>query len=357
MPVITTEQIQDLLVTARSNLGAIEVTDLTTDIQNFVAMRQILDQRKIGWQAGPAIRFEIMSGTTSGAREVGLFGVDEFNIEDRMRFGETPWRHITHSYAIERREIAMNRAPAQIVNLMRVRRHDALVNIAELLEKRCWSAPPTATDNQRLMGVPYWICWKDNSATSPNGGFDGGDPYTGVGCAGVLASQVPAYQNWCARYTTISKNDLVAKWRRAATFCLFRPPVEFPSEGKMAFGSGYGYYANYNVVGELESMLESRNDNLGNDIATKDGAVMFRRTPVEWVPMLEQVGGNPIYGIYWGALRPVFLVGEWMVEEGPKPASNRHTTFVTHLDLTCNFICNDRRRQFVLATSTPTFPA
>ncbi len=357
MPDITPAQLSDLLLTARSNLGAIQVTDLTSNLQNHVAMRQILDPKKIRWESGPTIRFEVMNGTSGGAREVGLFGVDSVNIEDRMTFGETPWRHVTHSYAIERREIKMNRDPAQIVNLVAVRRHDCLVTLADLLENRVWNRPPSGTDSLRIMGIPYWVPWTDPGSSLANGGFVGGDPYSGVGCAGLLAATVPAYQNWCGKYTTVSASDLVAKWRRAATFCEFKPPVMFPSEGKMQFASDFGYHTNYNVIGELETLLETRNDNLGNDIATKDGMVNFRRSAVEWVPQLESVGGDPIYGVFWGALRPVFLNGEWMVEDGPSKAPTRHTTFVTHIDLTCNFICTDRRRQFVLAKSTPTFPA
>ena len=82
---------------------------------------------------------------------------------------------------------------------------------------------------------------------------------------------------------------------------------------------------------------------------------MFRQTPVTWVPFLETATANPVYGINWGVLKPAFLAGEYMREEGPTPASTQHSVFVTHVDTTLNLMCTNRRMNFVLGTGATAF--
>ena len=70
------------------------------------------------------------------------------------------------------------------------------------------------------------------------------------------------------------------------------------------------------------------------------------------VPHLETDttnGTDPIYGVNWGTLKPVFLSGEYMREEGPTQVPGQHTTMQVFVDSTLNFMCTDRRRNFLLS--------
>ena len=116
----------------------------------------------------------------------------------------------------------------------------------------------------------------------------------------------------------------------------------------------------------MEEILESQNDNLGNDVASKDGLVQFRRNPVVWVPKIDTdvYGGagteiddvysgtskiDAIYGVNWNNFKPVFLRGEYMKESRVAPHPLHHRTITQYVDCTYNFFCNDSRSQFVLA--------
>jgi hypothetical protein len=351
MPILQADDIADLITTTQRNLGEMKWTDLSYSLQEHIALPQLLNKNKVSFNSGTGIQWNLMIGTTGATRETGLYATDAVNVSDVMITANIPWRHITTSYAIERREIAINRSPAQIVDLVRIRRHDAMVDMAGFMETRFWRRPNGTSDTLSIYGVPYWITWTDNSSTNPNGGFDGGNP-TGFssGAANVDSNTYSQWKNWCAKYTSVTKDDLIQKWRRASTFTNFKAPVAQPDYQN---GNMYGYYTNYNVIGQLERVLETQNDNLGNDIASKDGRVTFRQVPVTWCPHLEGRNGDPIYGINWGAYRPVFLSGEYMREEGPTKASNQHTVFQTFIDTTMNLQCVNRRVNFVLATATP----
>jgi hypothetical protein len=257
MATLQADDIVDLITITQRDLGKLRWTDLSYDLQEYIALPSILQKEKVSYGSGFGMQWNVMTGTSGATRDVGLYEVDSVNVADVMTTANVPWRHMTTNYAIERREIAMNTGAAQIVDLVKIRRHDAMVDLAK----------------------------------QPS-----------------------------------------------------------PSYGT---GARYGYYTNYDVIGPLEEVLEAQNDNLGNDIASKDGQLLFRQVPVTWCPFLEDRAGDPIYGINWGQFKPAFLSGEYLREEGPVKASNQHTVFQTHVDLTMNVMCTDRRANFVLATAQP----
>ena len=351
MPFLQADDIADLIKTTQRDLGRMKWTDISYNLQEYIALPMILQREKVSFQSGYGIQWNVAVATSGAAKDTELYATDSVNVSDVMQTANIPWRHVTTNYAIERREIAMNRAPAEIVDLVRIRRNDAMIDMAKHLEERFWTKPATSADNQRMYGIPYWIVYP--GTVSGNGSFAGTNPSGFSAGAGNLSSTTyPAWSNWASTYTAITSTDLIRKWRRAATFTNFKAPVPSPS---YATGNQYGYYTNYNVIGPLEEALEAQNDNLGNDIASKDGRLLFRQVAVTWVPYLEANTANPVYGINWGCLKPAFLAGEYMREEGPNAASNQHTVFVTHVDTTLNLMCTNRRMNFVLGTGATAF--
>ncbi|HPP02742.1 MAG TPA: phage major capsid protein [bacterium] len=338
---LTAEQIVDLLTTTQKDLGRLEWVNLTTDLQEYVALPKILKKESVKFSGGIGIQWNVKVAYTNSAHNVGLFEEDSLKIGDGMKTASIPWRHCSAHYAFERREVLMNRGPYQIVDLYRSRRQDGQLSLAELMEQNFWGKPDDSTDEMTPYGVAYWVV--KNSTE----GFNGGNP-SGFsdGCGGLSSVTYPRWRNWTAQYAEITREDLVRKWRKAATFTKFISPVEGPKDYNR--GDRYGYYTNYNVIGPLEELLDDRNDNLGPDLATNDGKVLFRRLPVVWVPYLESDSTDPIYGINWGVFQPVFLDGDYLHEEKPQAVSNSHNVFAVYIDCTFNFRCTDRRRLFVL---------
>ena len=348
MAALQASDIADLITTTQKDLGRMKWTDISYSLQEHVALPMILQKEKVSYQSGNALQWNVQTATSGAAKDTGLYAIDNVNVTDVMQTATAPWRHMTTNYAVERREIAMNRTPAQIVDLVKIRRHDAMSSLATHLEGRFWSQP-TASETDRLYGIPYWIT---RGAPTAAGGFLGGNPtYTaeGTGAGSLDSTAFPNWQNWSASYTNVTSVDLVRAWRKASTFTNFKAPSPYAQyEGP----SNYGYYTNYSVIGPLEEVLEAQNENLGNDVASKDGQLLFRRTPVQWVPQLEGASGNPVYGVNWTSLRPAFLAGEYLREEGPNKASNQHTVFLTHVDLTMNLLCYNRRSNFLLSSGS-----
>lgn len=342
----------DLVTTTLSELGRPKFTDLMSDYQNTIALKRLLKKSKTNFDSGKSISFNVITDHSNSARFVGLGAIDVIDITSQMTTGDVPWRHITWNWAWDFREPLMNKSPAKIVDLIQTRRIAALGSAIIKFEYAFWRVP-ASTDDTSPYGVPYWIV-KSNTATTTADGFNGSVPsgYTIVG--GLNPTTYPRWKNYATQYTTVSKDDLIRKWRRACMYTDFTPLVdEIPTYNT---GDDYGYYTNYPVVGTLEEILESQNENLGSDVASQDGKALFRRTPVTWAKELDLDTTNPVYGINWGEFKTMGLSGAWMKETAVPTVAGQHTMSATHTDCTFNLFCRNRRRNFVLATDT-TLPA
>lgn len=353
MATLQASDINDLANMTLRDLGRFKWTDITSDLQKHVAMNQLIRKSRTDFQSGYEIRWNLMKDHNNSARAVGFYEPDSVDVPDVMDTAQQRWAHYTANCAFDRRELAMNRDPAKIVDLVRTRRIAKMVSLAELLEDDFWSLLAT-TNVKNLHGAPYYIVWTDNSGTNPNGGFDGSLPGSFTTVANINSDNVTRWKNWCAKYTNVTKTDLVRKMRRAMELVRFTPAVQVPQYGSGRFD--FGLYTTYDVLGELEELAEAQNDNLGNDIASKDGMTVFRRTPLMWVPWLQQnqPTADPLYGINWSVMKTAVLSGEYMKESGYKISPLSHYVHENHIDNTLNPIVYDRRCQFVLAKSQPT---
>lgn len=343
----------DLVADTLRDLGEMKVTEITTDLQDFVAMNTLLRENNVKLESGYGIQWNIMVNTSGNARFVGLFAVDNTNVGDTQIQASIDWRHLNTSYAIEDRELAMNRSPRRIVDLLKIRRYDAMIDLAKLLEAAFWGYP-LSTDTVTPNGIAYWIVKSATAAIKANNdGFNGTvqSGYTTV--AGVNPTTYPRWRNYSDAYAGVTKDDFVRKARRAVTHCVFRPPA---NNGPADFNTGdkWGMYTTYPVVSKLEDSLENQNDNLGNDVASKDGQVMLRRVPVKWVPHLDNDTTDPMYGINWGVVKTHILRGEWLNETKIDVTPGQHRTCTVHTDSTLQWVVKDRRRNFVLSNGTST---
>lgn len=335
------EQFADLVTTTLKNLGRLKWTDISLGLQKYVAFDQLTKGKTSEnvFESGIGIQWNVQVGKSTAAKNVTPTDPDTVVIADAMTTASVPWRHSTTNYGFIRQFVTMNNNPSKIVDMIKVERHKGINSMIELFESNFWTGAADANSNAPY-GVPYWIT---RSATE---GFNGGNHAEwSAGPGGISCSTYANWKNWTANYTAVTKEDLIRKWRKASVFTKFTSPNPQPN---YAGADDYGYYTNYSVVGLLEEVLEGQNDNLGNDVAAKDGLTTFRRRPVQWVPYLESDTTNPIYGINWGVMKPKFLSGEFMNESAPKDAANQHNIKQIFIDTSYNYICEDRRQLFVL---------
>lgn len=321
-------------------------TDLQTDLQDHVAVRELWKKRKKKFEGGDNWEFQLQMDHNHSAQAVGLFQTDGTALTDTMVTGSVPARHVNAHYIYDLREKDFQRGGTKIVDLVKTRYTAMMVSFFEVMETYLWGKPSSSSDEITPFGIDYWVT-KSGSAD----GFNGANPSGfSSGKANVSQGTYSRWANWTGRYVAITKADLIRRMREAHTKTKFRSPVSHATP--TLSGQSNGIYMPYSVIGIIEEELEKQNMNLGNDIASKDGRASFRGTPLTWVPFLDS--GNtdePVYMLDWKTLIIGIMAGWENQLTAPYMVPNKHNVRRVDLDASFNMISTDLRRQAVLNTA------
>lgn len=346
--------VADVLITSLNQLGRLKFTDLMSDYNNTIALKRIFKQKKATIESGPEVQFNVIFDHNHSARHVSIGYVSRVDIPNLMGVGKMPWRHTTWNWAIERRLVAMNQGQAKIVDIAQTQRIGALGSAIILFEQTLWVCPSATDFALNPVGIPYFVVKSATDAITDttNRGFNGGAPsgYT------LVANITPGtdfngrYRNFADAYVAVSKDDLIRRMRNAQWRTDFMPLVDDIPTYDM--GNDFGIYTNYKVRAKMVEILESQNEDLGSDMSSQEGKVIFLRTPVNAVKQLDGDTDDPVYMLNWGELGAMGLKGEWMHEQHFPAEANQPTISMTNTDCSWNLICRNRRRQSVLSTGT-----
>lgn len=330
------DQIDDMVIATLPELGHFKWTDISFTLREHIVADRLMKKNRVSFSSGEAIEWNVKVNNGQQAKVSGLFDTDDVNVDNVLKKARATWSFANTHWAYDNREPAFNSGKSQILDLMKVRKSEAMQSIVELFEKHFWQAP-SATKELEPLGLQYWVV---KNATE---GFNGGTPAGFSNVAGLNTTTYDQWRNWTAQYAAVGKTDLIRKARKAHHYCGYKPPVK---GNPYETGMDYTNFVAYQTLQELEEYLQTENENLGKDIAAYDGGVMFKRVPVEHAAKLDEDTSLPWYGINWGVFGMNFMTGQFAKES--KPVEGSHNTRAIFYDWTYQYICRDRRRQFVL---------
>lgn len=317
-------------------------TDLQSDLQDHVAVRELWKKKKMKFDGGETWDWQAQTDHNHSFRTVGIFETDGTALTDTMVTGKVEPKHCNAHYIYDQREPAFQRGGTKIVDLVKSRYVAMMVSFYEGLEAILWSKPTDSSDTRTPFGVAYWV------VANATEGFNGGNPsgFT-AGRGGISTGDVARWANWAAQYVEISKQDLVRKMRKAHRNTKFRSPVSHsePTVGSMS----NGIYTNDDVIGLVEEELEKQNMNLGNDLNSKGGKTLFKGTPLTWAPYLDADSTDPVYMLDWNWLTIGILSGWENQLTKPYMVPDKHLVRRVDLDVTLQMICTNLRRQAIIA--------
>ena len=329
-----------VLLTQEKLINRGSFLDHQTDLTDFVAVRELWKGRKKVFDGGDDWEFQAQIDHNHSARAVGLYETDGGAITDTMITLKVNPRHLNAFYHYDQREPAFQRGGVKIVDLVQTRVTAMQMSLFELMEEILWTKPEDSDDDKTPFGMTYWV------TKAAAEGFNGGDPDGFLlGRAGKTTAAYPRWANYGSPYVAVTKEDLIRKMRRGSRQTKFRSPVSHatPKVG----GMKNGIYTNDGVIGIMEEILEDQNMNLGNDLASKDGRTLFKGTPVQYVPKLDDDTQNPVYTIDWMWMAIGILAGWENQLTKPYMVPNKHTVRRVDNDCTLQMICTDLRRQGV----------
>lgn len=352
MAAIKATDIADLVTGTLNHLERLSFTQIAQELQAYLMMDTFLKKDRILLDGGIGIRRTLMTSYDNVAEFVGLWEAETANATDHLTDLTVPWCHIHTSWAFDRRELLMNSGKSLIQRVIEPRRVSSMLSLANKLEDGMWLTP-TVSETKKPYGIPYWLV---GSATT---GFNGGLPSDHTTVGGVNITTHANYKNYTAQYTTVNKTDLITKMRTGARKIRFRSPVS--SRDVKEIGDKFRIYMPESVLNSFETQAEQQNDQLGSDVASKDGVTTFHKIPLTYVPKLDDFDGtvlaastttptNPIYMVNTGSFYTYVLRGDYL-HEITRMSPTQANVSETHTYLSYNTVCVDRRSNAVFATA------
>jgi len=339
MAVLTAEEILDLVKGTLKELGRLRFQQIAQNLTEYEVMSKWMKKDRVMFDSGIGIQRTLMTKLPGAARHVGLYEEDSVNVVDLLEQLSVPWKHATTNWAYEYREGLMNRGKALVVKVLEPRRAGAMIDLVEELEDKAFDTPDASSDVDPF-GLAYWLT--KNSST----GFNGGHPSGFSDVGGIDTSVTTKFKNYTFTYSDVTKADLVKSLRTAHRKIRFRSPVTV-RDFRGRLGERYRLYVNEETISNIEDLGEAQNENLGRDIASMDGTIVFRGHPIVYVPKLDEDATNPVYMTDHSTFYPVILSGDYLRETGPFRAAKQHNVYEVHVDLSYNYLCLDRRRNAV----------
>ena len=343
------ETFGDLLLLTTNRLRKGKRTNIMMPLQRYPAFKRIINRKAVKDRAGGAlIDIRVQYKTNGSARNVEPYQSDDVNDVDTFTSGNVPFRFTEASYVFDERIDHANSAPERIYDLVKSKRDAAVGDLAKKMESDFWSKPVSSSDTKQPYGVKYWIVGN----TASTGGFDGGNPagFT-AGAGNIDSATYTGWANWTDNFVTVNSADFQTKLWEATYKTDFEGVVD--GDEYRNGTSQYGYYCGYDIIPDLRKMAQAQNQSIGWDLDPGSGKVMYQRTPIDIVSQIDGEAGTPFFGIDWGCFWIAVDSRMWMRETEPSNAqTNSHNVYSSHIDNKWQPVCDNRRKQFVLHTSS-----
>jgi hypothetical protein len=347
-------QIADLLTTTYDNIQ-VGVVDVSQELHDYIVMPFFMTKqgglREIGGGVGIGQILMIEHGGRS--RFVGEYDEDVITVIDHLDKLRVDFCLMTDNVAYSIGELRANRGEQMIENCIKPKKRALFLRMIETMEEAFFKSPD-ADDDFTPWGLKYWI------VKNPVAGFNGGYPAGFSTIANLNLTKVPQFQNYTDSYAAVSKPDLITKMRRAHRRTNWKTPKK-QAGFKGDTTDRRIILANEATVEEFENIGESQNENLGRDIApmnsgrtsglrsTPDGDIVFKQKPIVYAEYLDADTSDPIYGIDMAYFYPVVRKGDNMAQTPFEKAPNQHRVLVSHVDHAYQFMCINRRANWVIS--------
>ncbi len=325
--------------------------------QEYVLLDRMLNR---GFQlaSGYQIKRNIQLSQSGNAEHVQLYQSTQVSVADVQTQLTAPWAHAQTYWSIERREALLNRSPARYVDLLESRRVDAQLALADIIEERGWKSIDSSSDTINPRGLPYWV----TKGAASGDGFIGYQTYDNSGNAitsvgGITPASGDRWNNYYIDVNSIPNvmDSIVTKMHKIYRKIRFMAPrtVKDLDQGSL---SNFHIYMDGDTIDAYTDYTRKSNDQIGFDVGKFAGHVAFQRTPVIWVPKLDDIssniaGTNPIYFINHNKFKPFILRGDNFRESEPINDRQNHNVITVFVDLSYNFLCTDRRCQGLISES------
>lgn len=353
---MTIDQFADVVELTSRRYVRSNYVNLLTDKQDHPAAKELIKKSTMSSEGTNAqaegVYWKARMRTAGSYRHIAATTPDQVNITQDYAGMSAPWRKVEVKYGFLEDEIDFNMGEEQIVDLVKEREKGMDFDFIEGIDIDYW-APPSASDPLAFRSLPYW-CPKTGATTTP--GFNG-TTLSGFSDKGGLSTTTwPRIKNYNFLYTDITLGDFISGCRDMMDDTYFMPPIPgVPDLGKPS-GPVKAFYTTKSVRKQFSDVADSRNENLGPDVASMDGKVTLRGAEIVWVPELDRDTTGPFYQIDFSTFRMIPKPGWWQAKQIIKPWPGQRNQIAVFKTSYLAFLCFSPRTLGVACTGT-SYPA
>lgn len=336
----------DLLATTLENLPDMEF-EVMLEYQRWPVLNLWFKNWRRKVEGGTGIKRNVMLDTTGNAQHVRPYQKTPINVADVQQQIDAPWVQAQTFWSMQRNEMLRNRGKAKFIPLVKSRRLDGQLDMAELLERSAWAAPQNATDDLNPRGLPYWLSKSEAAITTE--GFQAyrvryGDATTSTTKAGIDGSTAAnaKWRNYAYTYTGINAAFILST-RKAFHACSFESPLTVDDLKSGASATNYRIYMALDELSAYEAVATAANDNIGKDMDPFHGRTSFRGVPIVYTPQIDDDADDVIYAVNHSHFYPMCEQDNWLVEDGPHTDVEQHNVFTTFEDCSYQYFCDNVR--------------
>lgn len=349
---ITIDQAVDL---GYSTLQQFDKDDVTMTLvhSNYEPINIWFQNDKKVVTGGDEIQFDVSLRDTGNAKHTSLYGEDTRNVNNVTAKGKVEWKKATTNFSYTLEELSINQGnPQRIYDLIKNRRDNMIREFVDLLYEAAFTVPTDADDAVNPYGIPGWLTLGTDGSTGDWTGYVGnyqdGVDYN-VGNITCSSSQNSRWASYYADHDGELGDNLLSLLRRAMRKTKFKAPLLAQKVGKDMSFTNFRMYTNDNVMDNLESLADAKDDNVGYDLGKYHGTVVFKGIPFEYVDILDTAdtnvyGTDPVFGVNHDCFKPYILNGfDFEISKPMNNKENQHNVLSVYMDLIYGYVCKDRR--------------
>lgn len=294
--------------------------------------------------------------------------------EDTLQSLEMDWVKGETHYVITDDELDahvdpyVKRGMDGLVDLINVKRADAQMSLANILEKKAWELPETHRDDINAAGIPYYVVKRDDDGA----GFDGKGPLADDLCAGIDSDKFARWRNFAVRgedrYSRPTNtadaptfdDDVLDAMDMIYLKTGFVTPLTVQQYVDNYALQQQAIYLNSDTYLAMKSfMRQNRDDNRGSgELDWVGGGLTFNRRPLQVVPVLDGSTDSdgykdfPIYYIDHGFFNVIVHEGREFYEYETMYDPQVPDVLVNLSMIKFQYLCRNRQRQGVMHAVT-----
>jgi hypothetical protein len=297
-------------------------------------------------RGGREVERRIQLRLNQDARNGSLYSLKAAGKRDTRELITSPFHHFENDYGtIDERELAMFTSREALVDEVLTMRNDGMIAMFDLIEPSTWQAP-TGPSDTKLRGIPYWVVPSDTAEF----GFNGLNP-SGFSDTGGLDRTSTDNANWRNGTFTFTEvgDEMFNRIRTAIKKCGWKAVISNPSHmsGSPTQEPDQQFYMNEALHSSIEQSVEKQNDNLGMDRLSTMNKSLINRSPLNYVPALDDESDTLFYGLDRRTIETVCLQGVDMKRRAPTKMDNYMAVISGEILHSTAMICVSARRNFV----------